>query len=173
MTSHVYDVLERYRDLGGNLMFLAANNVYRRVRREGNWLVREQPWRDLGRPEAGLVGVQYVGSDQGQRQAPYRVTGAAAAPWAFQGTGLGDGASFGDRYGIEIDGRAPSSPPGLAVLATIPELMGAGRSAEMTYYETPAGAKVFAAGAINFAASLERPEVARLVENVWIRLASP
>jgi hypothetical protein len=43
----------------------------------------------------------------------------------------------------------------------------------MTYYETPAGAKVFAAGTLNFAASIEQPEVSRLVANVWERLARP
>jgi hypothetical protein len=59
------------------------------------------------------------------------------------------------------------------VLASIPNLMGPGRSAEMTYYETPAGAKVFAAGALNFAASIGDPAVARLVENVWTRLSRP
>ena len=43
----------------------------------------------------------------------------------------------------------------------------------MTYYETTAGAKVFAAGALNFAASLGRPEVDRLLANVWARLSVP
>ena len=43
----------------------------------------------------------------------------------------------------------------------------------MTYYETPAGAKVFAAGALNFTASIGDPVVARLVENVWARLSQP
>ena len=46
------------------------------------------------------------------------------------------------------------------------------RSAEMTYYETPVGAKVFAAGALNFTASIGDPAVARLVENVWARLSN-
>jgi hypothetical protein len=119
-----------------------------------------------------VVGVQYVGSDHGQRQAGYTVTGATAAPWAFDGTGLVDGDVFG-RYGIEIDARTSASPRGLQVLAHIPDLLGPGRSAEMTYYETPAGAKVFAAGALNFAASLGRPEVDRLLANVWARLSAP
>ena len=57
-------------------------------------------------------------------------------------------------------------------MAAIPDLMGPGRSAEMTYYETAAGAKVFAAGALNFAASIDQPEVSRLVENLWTRLAA-
>jgi hypothetical protein len=172
VTRHAYDVIERYRDLGGNLAFLAANNLYRRVDRVGTRLVRRATWRNLGRPEAGVVGVQYVGSDHGQRQAGYTVTGAAAAPWAFAGTGLADGAVFG-RYGIEIDARTAASPSGIQVLARIPDLLGLGRSAEMTYYETPAGAKVFAAGALNFGASLGRPEVGRLLANVWARLSAP
>jgi hypothetical protein len=118
------------------------------------------------------VGVQYFGSDHGQRQSGYTVSGALAAPWAFEGTGLVDGDVFG-RYGIEIDARTSTSPQGLQVLARIPDLLGPGRSAEMTYYEAPAGAKVFAAGALNFGASLGRPEVDRLLANVWARLSVP
>jgi len=69
-----------------------------------------------------------------------------APTWLLAGTGLRAGQAFG-RYGIEIDGRAPSSPRALRVLATSPRVIG-DRSA-MTYYETPAGARVFATGAIN------------------------
>ena len=172
VTSHEYDVIQRYRDDGGNLAYLAANNLYRRVDRVGQTLVRRATWRQLGRPESSVVGVQYVGSDQGQRQDAYRVTGGASAPWAFAGTGLADGDRFG-RYGIEIDARTAASPSGIQVLARIPDLLGAGRSAEMTYYETPAAAKVFAAGALNFAASLGDPIVERLLANVWARLSAP
>jgi hypothetical protein len=172
VTARAYDVVEGFRDLGGNLVFLSANNFFWQVRREGRWLVKTRLWRELGRPEAALVGVQYVGSDGGRRQAGYTVVGAATAPWAFAGTGLRDGDTFGT-YGIEIDARTSASPPGTQLLAAIPDLMGPGRSAEMTYYETDAGAKVFAAGALNFAASLDRPDVRRLVENVWARLTRP
>jgi hypothetical protein len=59
------------------------------------------------------------------------------------------------------------------VLARIRNVMGPGRSAEMTYYETPRGAKVFAAGALNFAASADDPAVSQLLENVWARLSRP
>lgn len=168
VTKHAYDVVERYRDRGGNLMFLSANNFFWQVRRNGRRLTKVALWRRVGRPEASLAGVQYVASDYGGRQAGYIVHGSS---WAFEGTGLGDGDRFG-RYGFEIDARSPESPPGTQVLASIPNLMGS-RSAEMTYYETPAGAKVFAAGALNFAASLGDPAVARLVENVWTRLSRP
>jgi hypothetical protein len=170
VTTRAYDVVSRYRDLGGNLIFLAANNFFWRVRRDGPRLVKERLWRSLGRAEAGLVGGQYIGSDQGQRQGAYVVTDPAAAPWLFAGTGLDAGSSFG-RYGIEIDARAPSSPPGTRVLARVPDLMGPGRSAELTYYETAAGARVLAAGAINFVASMTDPRVERLVENAWNELS--
>jgi N,N-dimethylformamidase beta subunit-like, C-terminal len=168
VTERAYNLVTRYRDLGGNLMFFAANNFFWKVRRDGQRLWKERLWRSLGRPEAALVGVQYVASDYGRRQGPFQLTGSD--PWAFAGTGLAAGSTFG-RYGIEIDARSPASPPQTRVLAAIPDLMGPGRSAEMTYYETPAGAKVFAAGALNFAASIGEPVVARLVENLWARLS--
>jgi hypothetical protein len=171
VTQRGFDVVQRYRALGGNLLFLSANNFFCRVRRNGRDLVREQLWRNLGRPESALVGVQYVASDYGQRQGPFVVRGAGEAPWIFEGTGLANGSSFG-RYGIELDARTSASPPGTILLAEIRDLMGQGRSAEMTYYETPAGAKVFAAGVLNFAASIDDPAVSRLVENLWARLAA-
>jgi hypothetical protein len=69
--------------------------------------------------------------------------------------------------------RSPASPPGTVVLGSASDLMGAGKTAEMTYYETPKGAKVFAGGALNFAASVTDPAVERLLENVWARLSRP
>jgi hypothetical protein len=74
-------------------------------------------------------------------------------------------------YGIEIDARAPESPPGTQVLATIRDAFGPGRTAEMTYYETAAGSRVFAAGALNFGGSAERWPVRQLLENLWARTA--
>ena len=171
VTAGTYDIVQRYRDRGGRLMFLAANNFVWKVRREGQLLRRVQLWRRLKRPEAALVGAQWVGSSRGTVQRQFVVQGAAAAPWAFVGTGLGNGSAFG-RYGIEIDQRADSSPPQTRVLARIPRAIGK-HDAEMTYYETSAGAKVFDAGAINFGASIGNPAVSRLAENLWTRLAAP
>jgi hypothetical protein len=140
------------------------------VQREGQLLRRVAEWRTLDRPEAALVGAQWSAGTIGGTQKPFVVQGAAAAPWAFAGTGLRNGSAFG-RYGIEIDSRSPASPPGTIVLARIPDAIGR-RDAEMTYYETPAGARVFSAGAVNFAASIRDPAVSRLIENVWARLLS-
>jgi hypothetical protein len=43
----------------------------------------------------------------------------------------------------------------------------------MTYYETAAGAKVFAAGAINFAATATQQPVSTMLQNLWTRLSVP
>jgi hypothetical protein len=171
VTGRLYDLVQGFRDLGGNLMFLAANNFFRRVDRHEPHVKLIDEWRDLGRPESALLGVQYIASDRGQRHAALTVVGADAAPWAFANTGLANGAQFG-LYGIEIDARSPVSPPGAQVLATIPDLFGPGRSAEMTYYEHTSGAKVFSAGVLNFGGQiLLWPASAQLLENLWERLA--
>jgi hypothetical protein len=94
------------------------------------------------------------------------------APWLFRGTKLRNGDTFGV-YGIEIDARTTSSPPGTRVLAHIPGIFGAGKSAEMTYYTTPAGAKVFSAGVMNFGGSALWPIVSTMMQNLWTALSKP
>jgi hypothetical protein len=167
VTDNELAAITRFRNLGGNLAFLAANNLFWRVRIVGNLMTK------IGKHDAGaVVGARYIGSNHGAIQLPFTVTGATQAPWLFAGTGLTNGASFG-RYGIEIDAAGPSSPPGTIVLAKIPNLLGPGKTAEMTYYETPAGAKVFAAGALDFGGSATFWPVKRMLDNLWARLSQP
>jgi N,N-dimethylformamidase beta subunit-like protein len=176
VSDHEYDVVQGYRDLGGNLAFLSANNFFWRVRQDGPMLIKTTQWRDLGRPEARLIGVQYLANDRGERQGVFAIDDAAVTPWLWLGTGLGTGSTFGEPfggYGIEIDHTTPESPPGTIVLAEIPNLFGAGLTAQMSYYETPAGAKVFAAGALDFGGSATTDPVSRLLENLWARLTQP
>jgi hypothetical protein len=170
-TRHMLDVVRRYRDLGGNLAFLAANNFFWDVRRSGDEITKVAQFRELGAPESSLVGVQYAGSNHGAVQRPFTVAPTAPA-WLLAGTGLEPGSTFGS-YGIEVDARTSASPPGTELVASIPDAVGPGRTAEMTYYETSAGAKVFAAGTLNFAASVATPPVSQLMENLWARLAAP
>ena len=49
----------------------------------------------------------------------------------------------------------------------IPNLFGPGLHAEMAYYETDAGARVFSAGVLDFPAVLLHPTGMRLMDNLW------
>jgi hypothetical protein len=170
VTSHTFDVITRYRDAGGNLAFLSANNFFYRVKVSGNTMTGRSRWRDLGRPEAALLGAQYAGWNEGHYpNRPYRITDTAAAPWLFEGTGLHDGSVVGN-YGIEVDEPTNVSPPHTHVLAQIPNELGPGKPAEMTIY-TRGHSTVFDAGAINFGASAHWPALSRFFSNLWSHLS--
>jgi hypothetical protein len=176
VTDHEFEAVQGYRDLGGNLAFLSANNFFWRVLKDGDVLTRTTQWRDLRRPEASLIGVQYLANDRGERQGVFTVGDTTSAPWLWLGTGLDTGSTFGEAvggYGIEIDHTTPDSPPGTIVLAEIPDLFGAGVTAQMSYYETEAGAKVFAAGALDFGGSATTSPIDTMLENLWARLTRP
>jgi hypothetical protein len=176
VTAGEYGDVQRFRDLGGNLMFLSADNFYWKVRQRGQVLRKIGAWRDIGRPEAALIGDEYRANDDGQHQGLFVVQDSAAVPWLWDGTGLADGSAFGQfvgGYGIEIDAMSPNSPPGTSVVAQIPDLYGPGITAQMTYYETPAGAKVFAAGTLDFGGSATFWPVKRVLDNLWSRLGVP
>ena len=169
VTTREYDRVERYRDLGGNLMFLCSNSYFWRVLRHGDVIEKSGRWRDLDRPEASLLGAQYIAYQRTPRR-PWVVRRTPAARWFLKGTGLHPGSRFG-RGGVEIDHVATSSPRRVQVLAEIPNLFGRGKTAQMTYYETGRGARVFAAGAFHFTRAITTDFVVwRLLENVWARL---
>ena len=173
VTTHEYDLIDGYRDLGGNLAFLSANDFFYEVIKSGDRMNGRWRWRDLGRPEASLVGAQYVDWNHDRYpNRPFTVTATGAAPWLFRGTPLRDGSTFGV-YGIEVDAVDGSSPPGTRVLARIPGIFGPGVTAEMTYYVTPSGAKVFSAGVMNFGGSALWPTVSKLLTNLWAKLTRP
>ena len=173
VTGHEFDTVQEFRDLGGNLAFLSANNFFRRVDVHGNKMTLIGLWRDLGRPEASLIGVQYLSNDGGQHQGTWVVRDAEAAPWLFRNTGLRDGSPFVVKAGIEIDHTAAASPKRVHVLADIRNVLGRGLTAEMTYYETAADAKVFAAGAFSLAGSANKTIVSKLLDNLYAHLAQP
>src|SRR6185503_6328725 len=75
VTPKEYDVVQRYRDLGGNLMFLSANNFFWQIREQnaGRTILKIGQWRVAGRPEAGLIGAQYRANDNGAHRGQYTV----------------------------------------------------------------------------------------------------
>ena len=169
VTAREYDLITAYRNLGGNLMFLSANNFFWKVERRGELLHKIAMWRDIGRPEAALVGVQYVAFGSHLR-GPYAVRDVGAARWLFHGTGLRNGSRFGT-FGIEVDRLHRVSPRGTRVLAELRNGQGSANQAQMSYYELR-GARVFAAGAFTLAGSATRSYGARLLENLWRQLTT-
>ena len=175
-TTHVYNVMQRYRDLGGRLIFLSANSFFWKIERTRNELRRIKLWRDLGRPEASLMGGQYRANDDGSHQGVFYVANSAKVPWLYKGTLLQDGSPFGvdvGGYGIEIDATTRRSPAGTTVVAVIPNIFGKGINAEMTYYETAAGARVFNAGALDFSGSVMFEPMRTMLANLWAHMTTP
>ncbi len=172
VTRREYLLVREFRNRGGNLMFLSANNFFWRVDRKGRTLTRVAKWRDLGRPEAALLGVQYLANDHGDRKAPFVVRHSPHNEWLLAGTGLAQGSRFG-LFGIEIDHITRRSPRGTSVIAEIPNLLGRGKTAQMTYYETAKSAKVFAAGAFTLGGYARYAPVSQLLDNLWERMAKP
>ena len=170
VTRREYDLVEGFRDLGGNLAFLSANNYFWEVVRHRGSITKTRLWRDLGRPEASLIGTQYLANGKAPRQ-PWIVRRSRAGRWIFAETGLNEGSRFG-RGGVEIDHTSAASPRGVEVVAEIPHLFGRGRTAQMTYYETRRGAKVFAAGAFYFTRLAHvDPMTSRILENIWVEMS--
>jgi hypothetical protein len=173
VTEHEYDAVTGFRNRGGNLMFLSANTFFYKITISEHVMTRIGQWRNLGRPEAALVGAQYFGYDAGARGgAPWVLRTSPAGKWIFRGTGLSPGSPFSSG-GIEADHTSSASPRGTQIIAEIPNAFGSGRTAQMTYYETPAGARVFAAGAFSLACSVWQPPVQRVMANLIAALSPP
>jgi len=169
VTSHVYKLITQYRDAGRNLAFLSANNFFYKVEVHGNTMTGRHRWRDLGKPEASLIGAEYVGwNESNYPNRPYHVVNREAAPWLFKGTGLRDGATFG-KYGIEIDEPNTVSPDDTDILADIPHEFGK-KAADMTIYRM-GHSTVFDAGVFNFGASAHWGNISRMVSNLWSHLS--
>ena len=171
-TRQVYNLVTGYRNRGGNLIFLSATNFLWKVDRRRHRITRIAMWRQLGRPEAGLVGVEYRGNDEGRHHGHYVLSRFGRRSWALAGI---DPYALGAWrwFGVEYDMTTRASPRGIHVLGRVNPHMGNQRlRGEMTYYRRGA-AKVFAAGTLNFPAALVYPQFRQLLANVWARLSVP
>jgi N,N-dimethylformamidase beta subunit-like protein len=172
VTSRAYDLISGYRNLGGNLMFLSATNLLWRIDRHGNTLTRVAEWRQLGRPESRIVGVQYRGNDEGEHRGPYELTPYGRSSWAFAGVDPGKLLPW-RWFGIEFDKTTSASPRRIHVLAQVnPHMRDRGLRGQMTYYER-GGAKVFASGILSFPSAAYNSPYRQVLENVWARLSKP
>lgn len=172
---------------GGRLMYLGGNGINCEVEFLDDATLRfksyqpgdERPW--YGRfartveSEACLLGVAYTETGI-MTAAPYRV--ADAGHWAFAGTGLRDGDTFGEHSqheripggasGHETDKVCPASPANTVILAQglNPEDGGA----QMVLHEPDGGGAVFSVGSITYPATLFPDErISRITRNVLVK----
>ena len=126
--------------------------------------------------EANLLGCVFTPAGA-MTGAPYRVLDASH--WAFAGTGLKPGDTFGEKSlhmrcpggasGHETDKVSPSSPKNAKVIAK--GLNPDDGGAHMLTFDTPSGGMVFSVGSINYVASLPVDDaVSRITENVLRRM---
>ncbi len=195
-TRRMYDRVKRWAfEEGGRLVYLGGNglNCEVELRPDGSMVCLNETLRGLSveglggfesrlhirhESEGNLLGVVFTPAGA-MTGAPYRVVDAGH--WAFAGTGLKAGDSFGERSlhrrcpggasGHETDKRSPSSPANAHVIAR--GLNPDDGGAEMVVFDTPGGGAVFSVGSINYVASLPVDEqVSRITANVFRRFLS-
>lgn len=172
---HTYDLLERYRDQGGNLIFLQANPFYRQVRidREHNAVVLTDYDAREGRSDFALAGVGYDGCCfPKKRAAPYVAASGRAyerVRWLFRGTGIGPGQSFGEAAS-ESDRIDPQLTPRDHIVAGQAILEGKHGvvNADLVWSRAGKG-QTFATGNYTFL-RMGGGLPSRLLDNVWARL---
>jgi hypothetical protein len=170
-----YDLLKRYRDGGGNLVFLQANPFYRQVRidREHNAVVMTDYDAREGRSDFALTGVGYDGCCFPKaRAAPYTAaTGRdyERVRWLFRGTGIGPGQRFGVAAS-ESDRIDPELNPRNHVVAGKAVIEGKHGVINATMVWSHAGrGSVFATGNYTFL-RMGRGLTYKLLDNVWRKL---
>ncbi len=170
-TAEHFDALEAARDAGQDLAFMGANIGYWQVRYAdgGRTLVgykslddpiadpalKTARFRDVGRPECTLLGVQYnnTGWALGTSADLGVVDASLDDPW-FAGTGFGAGDTITDTMGYEWD--QVTSGCATAPLTRLFAWQSSGwPGADSVRYTAPSGAKVFAAASLQFSWGLD------------------
>lgn len=170
------DALDRGIGAGVSVAFLAANNVYWRVRLEGDGRTvvcyknrtdpgaaarseRTTQWRKLKRPEQAVLGAQYVSTLKGT--APLVVD--HAEHWFWAGTGVRDGERVEELLWGECDQVMAwtLNPDGVEVVAASPYVgHGQRRMQHSVIRRTPAGGLVFDGGTFHWAKGLSAHGIA-------------
>jgi hypothetical protein len=170
-----YDLLVRYRNGGGNLVFLQANPFYRQVRldREHNAMVMTDYDAREGRSDFAIAGVGYDGCCfPHTRAAPYvAATGHdyARVRWLFRGTGIGPGDSFGVAAS-ESDRIDPALTPHDHVVAGRAIIAGKrGVINAALVWSHAGGGSSFATGNYTFM-RMNKGLTYKLLDNVWRKL---
>jgi hypothetical protein len=157
---------------GTNLAFMGANDDYWNIRYEdgGSTIYTEKSlydpnpdptqktamFREIGRPECRLEGVEHGDITVYDHPLDYTVTAAGAAdPW-LAGTGLDAGDTIAGVVGREHDSVAPGCVSSAeTVLFHYASPVNASQNADAVRWTAGSGARVFASGAYAFALALD------------------
>ena len=171
-----YDLLRRYRDRGGNLVFLQANPFYRQVRVEparNAVAMTDYDARSGPRSDFGLAGVGYDGCCfPKSRAVPYVAASGSdydRVRWLFRGTGIGPGQAFGIAAS-ESDRVDPQLTPRDHVVAAQALIRGKRGVIHAALVWSRAGkGHVLATGNYTFL-RMGRGITYKLLDNVWAKL---
>jgi hypothetical protein len=112
-------------------------------------------FREIGRPECLLEGVQHTNFTIYDHPLDYTVTPQGAAdPW-LAGTGLTAGSTIAGVVGREHDALIPGCAPADTVDLFHYSGVDWAQNADAVRYTAPSGARVFATGAYNFTLALD------------------
>jgi len=190
-TKAMYDNAEFARGAGTNLAFFGANPNHWQVRLEGSTsgvfnrvlacykdelttnfdpitdpTLKTRKWRDLGRPEQTLVGVQHDINGWNTvitNQPPFIVQNSSN--WVYNNTNFTDGTTVPYLIGYEVDNLNPNypgppllTPSSQTILGNSPYTNFAGTAyhSQASIYQAPSGAWVFGAGTMAWSWGLGR-----------------
>lgn len=172
-SAEMRDAFEAARGAGVNIANMGANNGYWQVRFEdgedtmvgykstadpiASAALKTVMFRDVGRPECELFGVQYNASDalDGVVRSYGAVSDSLSNPW-FAGTGFTAGVPSRNTVGYEWDFIVPGcNVPTLTTLFHWDDPADALPGADAVTYTAPSGAKVFSGGSIQFSYGLD------------------
>ncbi|HZF08486.1 MAG TPA: N,N-dimethylformamidase beta subunit family domain-containing protein [Thermoanaerobaculia bacterium] len=207
-SAEMRDRVESFVEAGGNAAFFSGNTCYWQVRfedgdrtlvcykdaaldRQANPGIPAERatavWYDppISRPTNDLTGLSYrsAAAITDQPRAAIGFTVADRRSWVFAGTGLADGAVFGQKdaiVGYECDARDFDTPRGFHTLAAVGlgrewTGNGAGREGTVGLFRQGKGC-VFSAGTTGWGQGLRTPpdpQVERITQNVLDRLQTP
>jgi hypothetical protein len=176
-TKTMRDAFETARDSGVNLAFMGANAAYMQVRLEDGRRTmvayksmydpnpdvssKTAMFREVGRLECGLIGIQHQGVTLYWKPGDYTPTpGALADPW-LRNTGFLAGSVVRGVVSVESDtipgNQAAASSCGHALTVFFHRENGGDKdgNADATRYTAPSGAVVFATGSHQFSWGLD------------------
>lgn len=184
-TKQMFDGVEAARDAGVNLAFWGANPIYFQVRLEPSAsgvanrvlvgyksaaldpvtdpALKTDLWRNIGRAEQQLAGVQYAIDGDFSNTQPYII--ANSSHWVWANSGFVDGSVVPGLLGYEVDRLFSNYPApnslSYTTLAQSPYLATnvsppIQESSQSSIYQAPSGAWVFAAGTMSWSWGLDR-----------------